>query len=33
MITWDVENTYYFAAIITSLFLIALYFLFLRRER
>jgi len=32
MIDWSVENTYYFAAIISALFLIILYFLFLRRK-
>jgi len=32
MIEWNAENTFYFAAIISSLFLIAIYFLFLKKK-
>lgn len=32
MIEWNFANTYYFAAIVTSLFLIIMYF-FLRKTR
>lgn len=30
---WSVEDTYYFAAIISSIYLIIIYLLFLRKER
>jgi hypothetical protein len=30
MIQWTVENAYYFAAIYSAIFLIIIYFLFLR---
>ena len=33
MIEWTVENTYYFAAIVSSIFLIITYFLFLREDQ
>lgn len=33
MIEWNFENTYFFAAIVTSLFLIAMYFLFGGRKK
>lgn len=32
MIEWNAENTFYFAAIISSIFLIAIYILFVRRK-
>ena len=32
MIEWNVENTYYFAAIVTSLFVIISYLILYRRK-
>lgn len=32
MIEWNFENTYFFAAIVTSLFFIALYFIIRKRK-
>ena len=32
MIEWNIPNTYYFAAIVTGLLLIGIYFLYVRRE-
>lgn len=32
MIEWSLENTYYLAAIISSVIFILLYYLFLRKE-
>lgn len=32
MIEWNFENTYFFAAIMTSLFFIAIYFLFGKKK-
>lgn len=32
MIEWTVENTFYFATIVSALFLIILYLLFLKRK-
>jgi len=31
--TWTVEDSYYFAAIISSIYLIVVYLLFLRKEK
>lgn len=32
MIEWNFANTYFFAAIVSSLFLIVFWFLFMRRK-
>ncbi|KKS88134.1 MAG: hypothetical protein UV64_C0029G0007 [Parcubacteria group bacterium GW2011_GWC1_43_11b] len=32
MIEWNIENTIYFGIIVSSLFLIMIYFLFIRRK-
>ncbi|MBM4402161.1 MAG: hypothetical protein FJ044_02855 [Candidatus Cloacimonetes bacterium] len=32
MIEWNFENTYYFAAIVSSMLMLVIYFLFMRKE-
>lgn len=32
MIVWNIENTIYYALIISSLFLLVIYFMFIRRK-
>ena len=32
MIEWNVQNTYYFAAIVTGVFLIVIYFLYVKER-